>query len=507
MKRVRHNNEQNEQQQHHQHQHQQISSLGRIKVAPIARYKRACAAFRKPEQITRFAYNNKRQLILDNTAATVTQNISVEEKSTSIDNTANKEQPLDCTVSVKLFRAPDSLPCRKQVLLAVSTAVPRVKDLNLSSGYPDRYIAREDGVENLNSLITALNHSDKSILNPPLPKNSQPAITTMRPRVCTWRGIMTKILVAPYAAADNSWQLLATLHNGTLYIMEDPQSKKEPDPFSQSYRGKLMTYWGYRFESLVTIDDPADVTSGKQTQPLPNEAVINTNVQFCSVVKTRIGACDLLLGAEVDCTFNEPPTDPSFQLPQEQPTKYAELKTNRDLTIGNPHKRANQSKTFHAAKLLKTYFQCFLAGIPKIIIGWRDDDGFLTGYSVLDTLRVPRIARDYFETVNSSNDQRASSQFTKASANTECWDPTVCINWADDVLTMLWTTIEKRNKDILLQNDNDVDTNEIVYRVRMRGVAVPNTYDRDNNRGIVNEDGYIEILDPVIGGENVFVGK
>lgn len=54
-------------------------------------------------------------------------------------------------------------------------------------------------------------------------------------------------------------------------------------------------YYGYAFESYCTSPSP--------TSPKPNRwgGDVDTNVQWCSVVKTKLGNTRILIGGEVDC--------------------------------------------------------------------------------------------------------------------------------------------------------------------------------------------------------------
>ncbi|KAI8611315.1 hypothetical protein BC830DRAFT_1044680, partial [Chytriomyces sp. MP71] len=105
-------------------------------------------------------------------------------------------------------------------------------------------------------------------------------------------------LTAPYS--NDTFELRASLHNGTLFIMEDPFSSRVSDGFSESDRGKMMTYWGYRFEGLSTLDnDPskmdADTLKEAEHDRIEN-GVVDTHIQFCSVIKTRIGDHNVFMG-------------------------------------------------------------------------------------------------------------------------------------------------------------------------------------------------------------------
>ena len=57
-----------------------------------------------------------------------------------------------------------------------------------------------------------------------------------------------------------------------------------------------QTYHGYAFESFCTSEQP--------DSPRPRDGWggdVDTNVQWCNVVKTKLGAERVVIGGEVDC--------------------------------------------------------------------------------------------------------------------------------------------------------------------------------------------------------------
>ena len=62
-------------------------------------------------------------------------------------------------------------------------------------------------------------------------------------------------------------------------------------------------YYGYAFESYCTTDSPTSTAEDPKRDgdnPLWGGDV-NTNVQWCSVVKTKLGDMRIIIGGEVDC--------------------------------------------------------------------------------------------------------------------------------------------------------------------------------------------------------------
>ncbi|KAJ3024249.1 UNVERIFIED_CONTAM: decapping endonuclease targeting mRNA [Siphonaria sp. JEL0065] len=436
MKRNHQDDYPNESKRHHNESYHAPTPLTTISISPVSRFQRnptKSAAFRQPKEVACFSYTAQRNLLVNN-------------------------------LSALKFYHPIKLDGRSN---------------DLSTGFRDRYIARESAIENLDSMLEALKIPASGGED-----GSEGSLLTVadrgdgRPRFCTWRGIMTKIFVAPYST--DTWELRATLHKGTLYIMEDPVTSRPTSTFNESTKGKLMTYWGYSFENLSTLDtDPRFISPNdliQQERKRVDHGVVDTHVQFCSIVKTRVGAHDVFMGAEVDClmTNDEPPTQkplPSPIPPEIRQPLYAELKTNRTLT------HANHTATFHKNKILKTYFQCFLAGIPKVIVGFRDDRGFVESTRVYKTLEMPRMVRE-------------------AAHGEAVWDPVVCINWADEVLAVIWKTLNRANAVL----DEGTRTNQVVYRIKMKGQGDGNGggWGNRNNVQLVNEGGFIEIQEGVI---------
>ncbi len=55
----------------------------------------------------------------------------------------------------------------------------------------------------------------------------------------------------------------------------------------------MQTYYGYAFESWCTASQPGSPSGWGED--------VDTNVQWCSVVKTKLGETRMVIGGEVDC--------------------------------------------------------------------------------------------------------------------------------------------------------------------------------------------------------------
>ena len=62
-----------------------------------------------------------------------------------------------------------------------------------------------------------------------------------------------------------------------------------------------MTYWGYNFENYATQPRYRSDSNPTVANSLEHSVGINTNVQYCTVFKTKLGFNSLLMAAEMDC--------------------------------------------------------------------------------------------------------------------------------------------------------------------------------------------------------------
>lgn len=69
-------------------------------------------------------------------------------------------------------------------------------------------------------------------------------------------------------------------------------------------RQSLQTYFGYSFESYCTSNLPvrSSISNDRaQRHPSGWGGDVDTNVQWCSVIRTKLGDVRMVLGGEVDC--------------------------------------------------------------------------------------------------------------------------------------------------------------------------------------------------------------
>ncbi|KAL0296308.1 UNVERIFIED_CONTAM: Decapping nuclease DXO, chloroplastic [Sesamum radiatum] len=212
----------------------------------------------------------------------------------------------------------------------------------------------------------------------------------------TYRNNLNKILATAYIRHE-PWEMGVHKRNGVVYL----DVHKLPER-PQSELDRRRCYWGYCFETLATEDPRRADGEGIHH--------VDANVEYCAVIKTKLGAHRILMGAEMDCCDS---TDDGRRF-------YVELKTSRELDY-------HTEERYEREKLLKFWIQSFLAGVPYIVIGFRDDSGRL--------VRTERLrTKDITHRVKMKN----------------YWQGGVCLAFADEVLCWLYGTV-KENEDYILQ--------------------------------------------------------
>lgn len=193
--------------------------------------------------------------------------------------------------------------------------------------------------------------------------------------VC-WRGLLTRIGASPYDAGgrfDDGCKIVAQKVGPVIYMYEFPTEQSLKKKEAADERQKLMQYWGMKFESYLTA---------RPGNHPDTDVPLNFNLEYGSVVSTKLGCHSLVFGGEVDCSF------------QGNPKRYAELKTTREFS------HEGQKRSFRKFKLLKWWLQSFLIGIDGILCGFRDDEGFVkrcNWFKVSEISRIIKEDRDHWK--------------------------------------------------------------------------------------------------------------
>lgn len=265
-------------------------------------------------------------------------------------------------------------------------------DLNSSSTRYAPVLTQPHVPDPLDSVFYTLMHRASEPQAPPpvagarqLPSD---AIETelLRAHVITWRGILTKLCTAWSVHPQGppmfreGFELNVMMLGDTLIIEEVPPMTP---PAPMSLRQRKPMYYGYCFESYCTRADPDQARAAvheKATSFPPGwGGAVNTNEQWCHIVKTRLGDTRILIGGEVDCV-EEGGTSGSAQ------ETVLELKTSVQPRNDQDHLRLQ-------VKMLRMYMQSFLLGVRSIVIGFRDQQGTLLSHKQYKTAELPRLVR------------------------------------------------------------------------------------------------------------------
>ncbi|VDP58357.1 unnamed protein product [Heligmosomoides polygyrus] len=71
--------------------------------------------------------------------------------------------------------------------------------------------------------------------------------------VC-WRGLLTRIAATPFCPKD-PWEFAAARIGGVIFLCEKETEEAKQRKLSMSQREKMMSYWGFKFEQHMTIEE------------------------------------------------------------------------------------------------------------------------------------------------------------------------------------------------------------------------------------------------------------
>ncbi|KAK5941768.1 decapping endonuclease targeting mRNA [Knufia obscura] len=278
---------------------------------------------------------------------------------------------------------------------------PPTLPADLSKGFDSFRQLDDTGDDHLDGLLQALIHHEGG-------KRAK-----LETDFVTWRGMLTKIMIVPFSNLD-SWEMNATRFQGTIFVEENHQKKLDSrqEQYSQApVRGAmsqdLMSYWGYKFETVSLLERHWCYTERSEIEAR-DAAQVSNYAQYCSIVRTGFGKSKIVIGGEVDAVFDTKPPEPGA------PINWVELKTTAELVN---EKEVNK----YERKLLKFWAQSFLLGVPKIIVGFRDQQGWLHRLEELETQSIPD---------------------NMLKTGRRAWDGQTCINFASAFLEWLKTTID-----------------------------------------------------------------
>ncbi|KAI1867869.1 uncharacterized protein JN550_006676 [Neoarthrinium moseri] len=236
-------------------------------------------------------------------------------------------------------------------------------------------------------------------------------------QVVTWRGMITKdcIFIEENHAYKQASKQKQQQQQSKPRRWENRGRDNQPPP--PQFSPDVMTYWGYKFETLCTLPATWAETSREYIESRDKEVVSN-KAQYCSVVRTGLGKTILCIGGEVDAaTTTDLPYAPAVwdakPMQKGAPTNWIELKTSASI-------RDDRGMANFERKLMKFWIQSFLLGVPRIIVGFRSQAGVLEKLEEIKTEGIPATA---------------------AQRGVKSWNANMCINFGAGFLDWLRRTI------------------------------------------------------------------
>lgn len=202
--------------------------------------------------------------------------------------------------------------------------------------------------------------------------------------IITFRGIIRKLI--SYGIEDVKFtdpiNLQVIVFDGQIFIKDVKQSSDltKGNELQSNYGIDLGSFSGYKFETLTTIPRPFSEVSRDTIETRSKQIVSNRN-EYASVVRTGIGSCKIILGAEIDAIFD---FKPSAEEKEDNLGHYIELKCTKQI-------QSQRDCHNFEKKLFRTWLQCFLVGILRITYGFRDDTYQLRTIEEYQTSEIPQL--------------------------------------------------------------------------------------------------------------------
>lgn len=362
----------------------------------------------------------------------------------------------------------------------------------------ERFVRRDESVpEHLDALVAALQHKIEAAGSDA--EQDEADKERRRADVVTWRGIITKICTAyeqtTEARFSDPLDLNAMMLDGTLYLEEytSPSGFAEKQRKQDDPKMLRLGYYGYSFESYCTVDKESQTREPFRATPRADSSLpdppgwagdVNTNAQWCQIVKTKLGDNRLVIGGEVDAVERNKSTGRE---------ELVELKTSMQMTPyhRNPGKAIADQDRFEK-KLLKFFLQSYLLGISKIVVGFRDHHGMLTTHQEFETLRIPRMVRAG-QPIAGRYDDAGRAMIREHSV----WEPKDSLGFGDQILSFIRKTISNHTNSEAKNDEND-GTAHPVFRVTLKP-----PFEEVRIRQLLKEEVIEQVQDEGTSGERV----
>lgn len=204
-------------------------------------------------------------------------------------------------------------------------------------------------------------------------------------QIVCWRGLITSLLVrsqqkVDHYAAQDELVVEVVKYDGQIFLYERPNPGSE-EASANSVSLQRFVYSGYKFEQVATLPKPWGVcTRNEIDNRYTSSTPPDLGVEHCILVKSGVGGVDLVYGAEVDCVEQERQNDHDL-------SQYIELKTSKVVMD-------KREAIKFERKLMRTWIQSFLSGVPRVTYGFRDDNFILRSVETYRTQSIPTMVKN-----------------------------------------------------------------------------------------------------------------
>ncbi|XP_075752198.1 decapping and exoribonuclease protein isoform X2 [Rhipicephalus microplus] len=185
------------------------------------------------------------------------------------------------------------------------------------------------------------------------------------------RSSVAKLLRTPFS--EEAWQFVACRIYGVVFVQHLLTHKVRDDHYRcmKDPHDDLRSYWGLKFPEYMSSSTPG-------TDP-DVDAVLNELEEYKVVVRNSLGSHTLLMGATIKAV------DPRYE--PGSPKGYVVFRTQRMFPTDR------QWFNFRRHKLLEWWSYSVPIGVPRVICGFRDDDGIVQSVREFQVHQMPEEAR------------------------------------------------------------------------------------------------------------------
>lgn len=196
-----------------------------------------------------------------------------------------------------------------------------------------------------------------------------------------YRGLLRLIMCTPYEFRED-WCVHATRYKGNIYMSQVETEQKQNDRQNATEEQKKFCSYGFKFEQYCMTRDPSEE---------PDTSVpVDECEEFCCMYKTKIQGMDLLFAAEVDGAMSSTLCKDIENKEVLNSLKLVELK----CSIRPSNER--QQQNFYRFKCRNWWCQSFLVGIQDLMVGYRNDKGFVDEIKHMEVRSLPKISSNYW---------------------------------------------------------------------------------------------------------------